>query len=380
MSNSEITFNKPFFFGNESKYMQMALRESKISGDGMFTKKCQKFLEHKYGFRKVLLTTSCSSALEMCALLIDIKSGDEVIIPSFTFVSTANAFVLRGAKIVFADSEEGTPNIKVEEIESLITPQTKAVVCVHYAGIACDLNALLKLCEKHNLFLIEDAAQAIDSFYNGVPIGTFGHLSTFSFHETKNITCGEGGMIVINDSRFITRAETIWAKGTNKNKFLRGEIGEYGWVDIGSSFSPSDILAAVLFAQLENLEKIQTQRIRLWNVYYNLLKPLEDKEFLALPQLPEYSCNTGHIFYIVCRSTEERNKLINILAAQKIQAVFHFNSLHKSEYYFDKHDGRMLHNCEHFSNCLLRLPLYYELDDNDIHRICNFINNYFYLS
>jgi len=378
MEESIISFNKPFFTGNETNYIQQAVASMKISGDGMFTKKCHSFFENKYGFKKALLTTSCSDALEMCALLIDTKEGDEIIIPSFTFVSTANAFVLRGAKIVFADSENQTPNINVAELEKLITPKTKSIVCVHYAGIACDMDALLNLCEKYDLFLIEDAAQAIDSFYNGKPLGSFGHLAAFSFHETKNIISGEGGMLVINDDQFIERAEIIREKGTNRSKFFRGEIDKYGWVDIGSSFLPSDIIAAVLFAQLENLDDIQQKRKDIWNQYFSLLKPLHDQGFLQLPQLPEYSSNNGHMFYLVFKTGDERTALINSLRNQNINSVFHYLSLHKSEYYKMKHDGRELTNSDHYTDCLLRLPFYYELSNTDIERICNCINQHFY--
>ena len=322
----------------------------------------------------MLLTSSCTDALEMCAILIDTKEGDEIIIPSFTFVSTANAFVLRGASIVFADSEIKTPNIDVSEIEKLISPKTKAIVCVHYAGIACDMDALMLLCKKHNLFLIEDAAQAIDSYYKGKPLGSFGHLAAFSFHETKNIISGEGGMLVINDPKFIERAEIIREKGTNRSKFFRGEIDKYGWVDIGSSFLPSDIIAAFLFAQIENLETIQQKRISIWNTYYELLKPMQEKGLVSLPSLPEHATNNGHMFYLVCNSADERNALIQALKIQNIHAVFHYLSLHKSAYYISKHDGRELPNSDHFTECLLRLPFYYDLNNDQITRICKVIS------
>ena len=252
-----IPFNKPFLTGKEAHYLYQAVSSGKISGNGMFTKKCHDFFEEKYGFKKVLLTTSCTDALEMAAILLDIKEGDEVIMPSYTFVSSANAFVLRGAKIVFADSSAENPNLDATKIEALITPKTKAIVPVHYAGIACDMDMIMDIAHRHNLSVVEDAAQAIDSFYNGRPLGTIGHLAAFSFHETKNIISGEGGMLAINDERFLRRAEIIWEKGTNRAEFFRGEVNKYGWVDIGSSFLPAEIIAAFLYAQLESLETIQ---------------------------------------------------------------------------------------------------------------------------
>ena len=276
----KIPFNKPFLSGHELKYIKDALNTGKISGNGKYTQLCHEFFQKKYNFKKCLLTTSCTDALEMAAILIDIQPGDEVIIPSYTFVSTANAFVLRGAKIIFADSEKRTPNIDTEKIEALITSKTKAIIVVHYAGIACDLNKIHKIAKKYKLFVIEDAAQSIDSYYNDKPLGTLGHLATFSFHETKNVISGEGGMLVINDEHFLKRAEIIWEKGTNRSAFFRGEVAKYGWVDIGSSFLPSEITAAFLYAQLENLEKIQNKRITLWNNYFKYLKSLEDNDLI----------------------------------------------------------------------------------------------------
>ena len=273
----QIPFNKPYLTGNETKYIETAVNSGKISGNGEFTKKCQSFFEEKYGLKKCLLTTSCTDALEMAAILCDIKQGDEVIVPSYTFVSSALAFVRQGAKIVFADSLPYHPNIDVDKVESLITKKTKAIVPVHYAGMACDMDKIMALAEKHNLFVIEDAAQAIDSYYfnkNGEkkPLGSIGDLATFSFHETKNIISGEGGMLVINNEKFIKRAEIIWEKGTNRAEFFRGEVNKYGWVDTGSSFLPSEIIAAFLWAQIENIEDIQAKRKKIWEKYYTLLK------------------------------------------------------------------------------------------------------------
>ena len=265
-----IPFNKPHLSGNELDYIKDAVNSGKLSGNGKYTKKCQHFFEEKYGFKKTFLTTSCTDALEMCALLLDIKPGDEVIIPSYTFVSTALAFVRQGAKIIFADSEKNTPNLDVRKIEYLITDKTKVIVPVHYAGVAVDMDPLMDLASKYNLFVVEDAAQAIDSFYKGKPLGTIGHLSTFSFHETKNITAGEGGLLGINDERFVKRAEIIWEKGTNRTSFFRGEVDKYGWVDTGSSFLPSELNAAFLWGQLESLDKIQQRRKRIGKNQYQL--------------------------------------------------------------------------------------------------------------
>ena len=373
----KIPFNKPFLSGNETKYIEEAVRSMKISGDGIFTKKCHGFFEEKYGFLKCLLTTSCTDALEMAAILIDIQAGDEVIMPSYTFVSTANAFVLRGAKIVFADSLPDHPNIDVSKIEALITPKTKAIVPVHYGGVACDMDVIMELATRFNLFVIEDAAQAVDSFYKGLPLGGIGHLAAFSFHETKNIISGEGGMLVINDAQFAERAEIIREKGTNRSQFYRGEVDKYGWMDIGSSFLPSDIIAAFLFAQLENLDKIQAKRIASWNSYYELLKPLADQNLFKLLHFDKDKTNNGHLFALIMPNLEERSKLLDFMRTKGILAVFHYLSLHKSPFYQEKHDGRTLENCDNFSDTLIRLPFYYELTQEEIEFICNSIIQYF---
>jgi len=358
----KIGFNKPYFTGKETTYIKEAVESGHISGDGFFTKKCHQFFENRYGFKKCLLTTSCTDALEMAAILIDIKPDDEVIIPSYTFVSSANAFVLRGAKIIFADSEAHNPNIDATQIEKLITPKTKAIVIVHYAGIACDMNTIQAIAKKHHLFLIEDAAQAIESFYNDQPLGSFGHLSAFSFHETKNIISGEGGMLVINDESMIKRAEIIREKGTNRSAFFRGEIDKYGWVDVGSSFLPSEIIAAFLYAQLENLEDIQQRRHQIWQKYYQDLLEGEQKGYFQLPQVPNYAKHNAHLFYIVCRNIEERTNLIAYLKNEQVQAVFHYLSLHKSPF----HKSQVSHipflpHSDYFTDNLVRLPFYYEL-------------------
>lgn len=371
-----IPFNKPYLTGKEAHYLYQAVSSGKISGDGIFTKKCHDFFQSKLGFNKVLLTTSCTDALEMAAILIDTQPGDEIIIPSFTFVSTANAFVLRGAKIIFADSEETNPNIDITKLEALITPKTKAIVPVHYAGISCDMDGIMALAKKHNLFVIEDAAQAIDSFYKGRPLGTIGHMAAFSFHETKNIISGEGGLLAINEDALTERAEIIREKGTNRSQFFRGEVDKYGWVDIGSSFLPSDIIAAFLYAQLENIEDIQTRRKSLWNLYHEKLVSLKDKG-VRLPFIPDYATNNAHMFYLVCNSITERSALIQALKNEEILSVFHYLSLHKSPYYLKQHQGPELPYSDHYTDCLLRLPLFYELTESDIVKITDVILSFY---
>jgi dTDP-4-amino-4,6-dideoxygalactose transaminase len=373
-------FNKPFLTGKETAYITDAVASGKISGNGKYTQLCQNYFQTQYGFHKCLLTTSCTDALEMAAILLDIQPGDEVIMPSYTFVSTANAFVLRGAKIVFADSMDENPNMDTTTIESLITSKTKAIVPVHYAGIACDMDAIMDLATKYNLFVVEDAAQAIDSFYIGKdgikkPLGGIGHLAAFSFHETKNIISGEGGMLVVNDPQFANRAEIIWEKGTNRSAFFRGEVDKYGWVDVGSSFLPSEIVAAFLWAQLEHLEEIQNKRKSIWNQYWEGLKPLQEKGILKLPIVPDYATNNAHMFYVVCQNLEHRTALIEALKKENIYAVFHYLSLHKSPFYQTKHDGRTLTQSDIHSDTLVRLPMYYELADNDLTRIIKIIKN-----
>ncbi|KKO47848.1 TDP-4-oxo-6-deoxy-D-glucose aminotransferase [Arsukibacterium sp. MJ3] len=371
-----IPFNKPLLSGNELAYIADTVACGKISGDGKYTKKCHDFFEKEYGFKKVLLTTSCTDALEMAAILLDIKSGDEVIAPSYTFVSTVNAFVLRGAKIVFADSTSDHPNIDPDHVSKLITPRTKAIVVVHYAGVACDMDAIMDLSKKFNIPVVEDAAQAIDSYYKDRPLGSIGAFGTFSFHETKNIIAGEGGMLVINDEKYIHRAEIIREKGTNRSSFFRGEVAKYSWVDIGSSFLPSDIIAAYLYAQLENKNKIQEKRKEIWQLYYDNLKIGIISPSFRLPVLPSYSTNNAHMFYIVCESLNHRNNLIKHLKDSGVHAVFHYLSLHTSEYFKGKHTGECLKNSDFFTDTLLRLPLYYDLDNTEIDFICEKIIKY----
>lgn len=373
----KIPFNKPFLVGKETEYIREAVHSGKISGDGMFTKKCHSFFESRYGFKKVLLTTSCTDALEMCAILSDIKPGDEVIAPAYTFVSTVNAFVLRGAKIVFADSRKDQPNMDEMQVEKLITRKTKAIIPVHYAGTACDMDVIMNIAKKKKLLVIEDAAQAIDSYYNGKPLGSIGDMAAFSFHETKNIISGEGGMITVNNPKFIGRAEIIREKGTNRSAFFRGEVDKYGWVDIGSSFLPSEIIAAFLYAQLEHLDEIQKKRKKIWDTYNKGLQSLEKEGKLSLPVIPSYATNNAHMFYILCRNLKERSGLIAHLKKNDILSVFHYLSLHKSPFYKKFHDGRKMPNSDRYTNCLLRLPLYYELSVPQQEKIINNIREFY---
>ena len=373
-----IPFNQPHLTGKEAHYMYEAVFAGKLSGNGKFTKRCQAWFEERYGFRKTLLTTSGTDALEMCAMLCELKPGDEVIVPSYTFVSTALAFLREGAKVIFTDSMQRNPNLDAETLEALITPRTKVIVPVHYAGVACDMDAIMAVAEKHHLLVVEDAAQAIDSYYRGNPLGGIGHLAAFSFHETKNVTAGgEGGLLVVNDERFVRRAEIIWEKGTNRAEFFRGEVNKYGWVDMGSSFLPSEVNAAFLWAQLENIDDIQAKRKALWEKYYERLAPLAAKGCFALPDIPDYATNNAHMFYIVLPSLEVRTALIKFLKENGVGAVFHYLSLHSSEYYKDKHDGRALPQCDRYADCLVRLPLFYDLPMENVEFICDRIKEFY---
>ncbi len=375
--NSFIPYNKPYLSGHELSYIEKAVASGKISGDGNYTKACHEYFEKHYGFRKVLLTPSCTAALEMCALLLNIQPGDEVIVPTFTFVSTVNAFVLRGASIVFADSKKDHPNLDAEKLESLITPKTKAIVVVHYAGVACDMDKIISLVQKHKIHLVEDTAQCIHSFYKGKPLGSFGTFATFSFHETKNINCGEGGMLVINDAQYIKRAEIIREKGTNRTAFARGEVNKYEWLDIGSSYLPSELNAAYLMAQLENLEKIHAHRMKLWNLYDALLNRLEQEGKIKRPIIPPDAQHNGHIYYVLCKDNLERNALLEHLKTNEIWAVFHYLCLHESPFIQSQVascklqviDNQGFHNAKQFADTLLRLPLFYELKEEQIERI-----------
>lgn len=374
-----IPFNKPFLTGKEVHYMYQAVYTGKLSGNGTFTKKCQKYFEDRFGFKKCLLTTSGTDALEMCAMLCDLKPGDEVIVPSYTFVSTALAFLREGANVVFADSMDSNPNLDAEKLELLITPRTRVIAPVHYAGVACDMDVIMSVAEKHNLLVVEDAAQAIDSYYKGRPLGSIGHLGAFSFHETKNITAGgEGGLLTINDERFVRRSEIIWEKGTNRAEFFRGAVNKYGWVDMGSSFLPSEINAAFLWAQLEQLDEIQDKRRALWRQYFIGLQKLANNGRIRLPYVPEYATNNGHMFYILCRNLDERSGLIKFLKDYEVMAPFHYLSLHKSDYYV-KNNSIIpeLPYCDYYADCLVRMPMYYELTVEQVDLIVNLINEYF---
>lgn len=372
-----IPFNKPFIPWFSLRHLIRGTFSGTIAGNGRYTKKCHAFFESRFGFAKVLMTTSCSDALEMTALLCRIEPGDEVIMPSFTFMSTANAFLLRGAKVVFADTLPDVPNIDPAEIEKLITPKTKAIVVVHYSGIACDMDRIMAIARTKGLFVVEDAAHAIDSYYRGKPLGSIGHFGTFSFHETKNIISGEGGLLIVNDMSNAKRAEIIWEKGTNRAAFFRGEIDKYGWVDIGSSYLPSDTVASFLYTQIVQFDLIQNRRKKVWWNYYQLLKPLEEKGYLKCPAIPDFATFNGNIFYITLQSGETRDKLIAWLKQHDITALFHYLPLHSSPYFIDKHDGRALPHTDRFSATILRLPLYNSLKNRQVRFIVSKINDFF---
>ncbi|MEB2785157.1 dTDP-4-amino-4,6-dideoxygalactose transaminase [Algoriphagus persicinus] len=369
-----IPFNKPFITGKELAYIEDAVASGKLSGNGKYTRLAQTFFEEKYQIKKTLLTTSCTDALEMAAILIGIEPGDEVIIPSYTFVSTANAFVLRGAKIVFADSRSDHPGVDEESLKSLITPKTKAIVPVHYAGVACDMDMIMDLAAAHNLYVIEDAAQAIDSYYTSrtgkkSPLGSIGHLATFSFHETKNISSGEGGLLAINEEQFIDRAEIIWEKGTNRASFFRGEINKYGWVDIGSSFLPSEITAAFLWAQLEHLSDIQAKRIQIWKRYNSHFNPKLGSFGIKTPSIPSFADNNAHMYYILAKNGRQRDFILKRMKEAGVLAVFHYLSLHKSEFFKNCHDSRILPFSDLYSERLIRMPFFFELTMEQIDQI-----------
>ena len=373
----KIPFNKTHTTGKEIVNISKAIANGKLAGDGEFTFAVQHMMESRYGFNKTLLTTSCTDALEMSALLTGLDSDSEVIMPSYTFVSTANAFALRGAKIVFADSEKNTPNLDADKLEELITQKTKVIVVMHYAGIACDMDKVEAIAKKHNLVIVEDAAQAIDSYYKGRPLGSIGQLGAFSFHETKNIISGEGGILCINDSKYKKRAEIIREKGTNRAQFFRGEIDKYGWVDIGSSFLASEIIAAFLKAQLDEIDNIQKKRIALWNNYYDNLKDLLTQYPNLLPKIPSYATNNAHMFYLKCNSHNERTKLMAKLNQNDVKSTFHYLSLHSSSFYVDKHDGRELPESDKWMDCLLRLPMFVDLTFEEVDFICQIIKDFY---
>lgn len=376
-STPRIPFNKPFLSGKEKTFVGQVFDYRRFSGDGPFSQWCEQFLTDRYQLARALLTTSCTDALEMIALLLEIQPGDEVILPSFTFPSTANAFALRGATLRFADSSADHPNMCVASVAGLISQKTKAIACVHYAGMACDMNALNKLAAQSGAVLVEDAAMTVESTYHGKQLGTIGAMGAFSFHETKNIHCGEGGLLMINDERYIRRAEILREKGTNRSAFFRGEVDKYAWMDIGSSFLPGEMTAAFLAAQLQSLDTIVQQRVSRWNRYYAQLKELAARYPVSLPVIPEGASNNGHTFYLVCASPEERTALISHLRAEGIQAVFHYQSLHRSPYFRERYRGPELANSDRYSDCLVRLPLFNELSDGEIDNVCENIRTFF---
>jgi len=374
-----IPFNKPSYTGNENKYILEAMRSDKISGDGYFGKKCQNWFEEKLNCKKALLTPSCTAALEMAAILIDIKPGDEVIMPSYTFVSTANTFVLRGAKIVFVDIRPDTMNIDENKIEAAITEKTKAVVPVHYAGVGCEMDKIMQIADKYNLFVIEDAAQGMMATYKNKPLGTIGHIGCYSFHETKNYTSGgEGGLLIVNDERFRERAEIIREKGTNRSQFFRGMVDKYSWVDIGSSYLMNDISAAYLWGQLEMAEEINNNRLKSWQIYYEGLKELENQGYIELPTIPKECKHNAHMFYIKVKNLEIRTKLIKYLKEKEINAVFHYVPLHSSlaGKKFGRFNGKEEWTTKE-SERLVRLPMYYGIKEEQIKRIVNEIFEFF---
>lgn len=358
-----IPFNKPFTTGNELTYITEACRNNRLSGDGPFTQKCQATLEKTVGCHKALLTNSCTAALEMAAILAEIGPGDEVIMPSFTFVSTANAFVLRGGVPVFVDIRPDTLNIDESRIEQAITPRTKAIVPVHYAGVGCEMDAIMAIAAHHKLVVIEDAAQGTRACYRGRPLGSIGHLAAVSFHETKNVISGEGGALLINDDRFIERAEIVWEKGTNRKKFFRGQVDKYSWVDIGSSFLPSELIAAFLLAQLEQTDSITERRLELWGLYHRALADLEARGSLRRPVVPAHCAHNAHMYYVLARNAASRQALIAGLKKSEIDAIFHYVPLHSSP--IGRKVGRTAGTIavtDDLSERLLRLPFWIGLE------------------
>ena len=373
-----IPFQKPYLTGDEKNYLEKVFELKHFHGNGFFTKKCHDLIEEITGVKKALLTTSCTDALEMAALLTDIKPGDKVAIPSFTFVSTANAFVLRGAEIIFLDSQKNHPNMCLESLrEALNSYDIKAVVPVHYAGQSCPMDEIVELSEAHNFLIVEDAAQAIGATYKGKALGTLGDLGTFSFHETKNLSCGEGGSLLINKDKFKDRSEIIWEKGTNRSAFIKGKVDKYGWVDLGSSFLPSELNAAYLCAQLENLKVITQKRMDIWNFYDENIKPLVEKGFVTKIELPKYSSNNGHIYCVLLKDKKERDGLMAYLKKHRIQSAFHYQTLHESKYYAHKHDGRELKNSTRYMNTILRLPIFGGMTISQAGQVIEKMKSYF---
>ena len=374
----KIPFNKPFIVGKELFYIAQAVLNGHISGDGPFTKKCQKLMEEKFSAKKVLLTHSCTAALEMSALLINIQPGDEVILPSYTFVSTANAFALRGAKLIFVDIRKDTLNIDETLIEPLITKKTKAIVAVHYAGVACEMETIMNIANRYKIYVIEDAAQGVNASYKGKFLGTLGHLGCYSFHETKNFISGEGGALVVNDNDFIDRAEIIREKGTNRSQFLNGETDKYTWIDIGSSYLPSDIIAAFLYAQLEFVDFITRRRQDMFEYYGREFSPLEQKGSLRLPFIPDSCQPNGHLSYIICKSKKERDSLLTFLNEKGVGSVFHYIPLHSSPRgkIYGK-PNNLLPVTDRISSCIIRLPCYFSMSKSELQKVVDIINLFF---
>lgn len=373
-----IPFNKPPYVGNEDKYVLAAMHSAKISGDGEFSIRCHEWFEHTLSCRKVLLTPSCTHALEMAAMLIDVQPGDEIIMPSYTFVSTANAFVLRGAKIVFVDIRPDTMNIDESLIEAAITSRTKAIIPVHYAGVACEMDSIMDIATRHQLYVIEDAAQGMMSTYKGRPLGSIGHLAAYSFHETKNYTSGgEGGLLIINDKQFVARAEIIREKGTNRSQFFRGMVDKYSWVDVGSSYLPCDIQAAYLWGQLEMAQEINQDRLQSWSYYFSAFKPLVKDGGVELPFIPKDCVHNAHMFYLKVRDLEVRTALLKYLKDNDILAVFHYVPLHTA---IAAPQFSRFHGFDNFttteSERLIRLPLWYGMDGVTTQRVVNAVNEF----
>lgn len=374
-----IPFNKPPYTGNEDQYVLAAMRSPKISGDGDFSKQCQAWFEEKVGCKKALLTPSCTHALEMAALLIDVQAGDEIIMPSYTFVSTANAFVLRGAKIVFVDIRPDTMNIDERLIEAAITSKTKAIVPVHYAGVACEMDAIMDIASRYKLFVIEDAAQGMMATYKGRPLGSIGHMGAFSFHETKNYTSGgEGGLLIINDERFINRAEIIREKGTNRSQFFRGMVDKYSWVDIGSSYLPCDIQAAFLWGQLEKSEEINQSRLQLWVAYYEALFPLVVNGKIEMPVIPEGCVHNAHMFFLKVNGLSERTALLEHLKERGVYGVFHYVPLHSAIAgpKFSRFHGEDRYTTKD-SERLIRLPIWYGMQEREREQVIDSVLEFF---
>ena len=372
-----IPLNKIYHPKNELEYVTKSILSERQSGDSEFTGICNTLLKKcLYNRAFPLLTTSCTHSLEMSALILKLKPGDEVIMPSYTFVSTANAFLMRGARIIFCDSQKQNPNMDIDHVRSLITNKTKVIVPVHYAGISCDMDQLISMSKGLDIRIVEDNAHGMGAYYKDIPLGTIGDLGCLSFHDTKNISCGEGGALIINDESLINHAEIIREKGTDRSSFIRGEVDKYGWKKLGSSYLLSDILAAKLVSQFEDLDYITEKRKTLWDYYHNNLFPLEKKGIIKLPDVPKYANHCGHIFYVICEDIKVRDSLINHFRLAGIQTAFHYQSLHKSDYFSDKYQGEDLINSDRYSDCLLRLPLYPDLQNDEIDSVIETLFSY----